>query len=688
MWIIIVAIIAGLCYAALLYLFNRKQHYGKSLTTLLFFIRAAVVALLVIVIFNPYFKNNRKIIEQSTIVIAQDNSNSLILNKDSVFYKTIYPQSLGSLIENIEENFVADAYLFGNEVREFDSLDFSDYYTDFNQILNKIKKDYYKKNVGAVVLLSDGICNRSFPPEQNIESYPFPIYTVTLGDTTAYPDMFIKDVFYNRTAQANSLFPLRIVANANNCRNREMEIKVSVNDELTEEIKVAVNSNRFSKTIDLNIDSNNEGVKQIDIQISPVENEHTAENNSKRIFVEVIDKQYKALIYAHSPHPDLGSLKNILDNNFETTTAFSYEDFPNISDFDILFLHQIPHRNMNDYHKLEDAIKTNKTIPIFFIAGKETDLDSFNALQTALTARKGAVSGTMDIKADYNQNFGLFNVENELIESVSTYPPLSLPHINISMNNNHDILLNMNINDIVMQNTPLLSFSSDNNGRKIAFLFGTGIWRWKLYEYYRENNYSNFEELFTKSVKYLLTEKDKELTINYKSSYFTNEDISFTAGIKNPSQEVSTAPNLRIRIINKHSKDFHEYDFLKGDKSYHLTVKNLPEGVYHFIAEAEHGEKKYTEEGNFSVVNIGAEAQELTADSHRMQLIANLSSGKNYNVNELDELYNALADDNRITSITREETDYISLINYKLLFFIILFLITIEWMLRKMFGTY
>ena len=114
--------------------------------------------------------------------------------------------------------------------------------------LENIKKNYYKKNVGAVVLLSDGICNKSHLPEQNIESFPFPIYTVTLGDTISYPDFYIKDVFYNKTSPSNTIMPIRVVANANNCRNKKMIIKVLVNNEIIEESEIMVNSNRFSKT--------------------------------------------------------------------------------------------------------------------------------------------------------------------------------------------------------------------------------------------------------------------------------------------------------------------------------------------------------------------------------------------------------------------------------------------------------
>ena len=69
MWIIITTILTGLCYASLLYLFNKSQHYGKALTTTLFILRAVVVGLLFLLFFNPYIKKKTNKIEPATIII-------------------------------------------------------------------------------------------------------------------------------------------------------------------------------------------------------------------------------------------------------------------------------------------------------------------------------------------------------------------------------------------------------------------------------------------------------------------------------------------------------------------------------------------------------------------------------------------------------------------------------------------
>ena len=687
MWILIIAIIIGFLYAGLLYILNKNQHYGKTLTALLFTLRFIVTSALVVLFFNPYIKMKKKTTEPSTIIIAQDNSKSLILTKDSSFYKNQYPLILDSLSDKLSKKHNLDKYLFGNTTKEFDNIDYQDHYTDISDALKTFKKNYYKKNVGAVILLSDGICNKSYSPEQDIESYPFPIYTVTLGDTTNYPDIYIKDIHYNKTAPTNTIIPIRLTTNANNCRNKSMNIKVFVNNEIIEETEIAVNSNRFSNTIDFNINSGDEGVKQIDIQIDNIENEIITNNNNKRFFIDVIDKQYKALFYAKSPHPDLGSLRNILGDNFEIEMIFSDEELPKLNDYDIIFLHQIPYFGMKNYADFNKELKKYKKTPVFYILGENSDIELFNTIQSSVDIKKGAVSSTLDIKPYYNNTFGLFNIDNELVNATNKFPPLSLPHLEISYKTNHDAILNMNISEVLTP-TPLMTFCTDCDGRKNAFLFGTGIWKWKLYDFHNNKNYDNFEELFSKSVKYLLTEKDKELTINYKEEYLNNESIVFTAELKNPSQELTNEPDLRIRIIDKHSKKAYDYDFSKNNNSYRLNVNSLPEGIYNFKAEAQYGNTKYSETGSFSVVSIGAEAQDLVANSQRMKLLASLTNGKNFNVDELNQLAKSIENDDRITSTMREETNYKDLINMKLIFFVILSLVSIEWFLRKMFGTY
>ncbi|MCQ2315320.1 MAG: hypothetical protein MJZ85_01355 [Bacteroidales bacterium] len=664
----IIAIAAGLVYAGLLYLFNRRQHYGKSLTAMLFAVRAVVVAVVMMLFFNPYIKQKTNKIEQPIIVFARDNSTSVTMTKDSVIYKEKLPQVIDSLCNTFEKDYDIETFDFGGNS------------TDISEALNTIRRLYYKRNVGAVVLFSDGIVNQGVKPEYNTENFPFPIYSVTLGDTVNHPDLMIQDVRYNKSVPALMSFPLRITVNAKNAKGSMMAATVKMDGAKVGNATVPVSSNNFSKTLDFNITPDGEGIKQIDIQIDGLEKETQSLNNSRRIFIEVIDKKYNVLCYARSPHPDIAAIKSALGDHFGFETVFEYEKDKNLSEskYNLLIIHQLPIP--------EEINSINvKDLPVLAVIGSSTDINDFNGSQNAVEIKKGAVNANLDIKARFNSNFGLFTVNSNIKNELSSYPPLSLPHLETAFRAHHDDIMFMNIMDLQTPN-PLMSFANGEDGRKMAFIFGTGCWRWKLYEYFQHKNHDGFNEIFSKTVKYLLTERSKELTVNHKDSYTNTESVGFTAELRNPSRELVNEPDLHIRITGRQTRKVYDYIFAKGDVNYSLNIGVLPEGVYTYTASASLGGVEYSATGSFTVVALGIEAQDLTAKTDRMRLIAEQTGGKYYYITDIQQLKKDLDNDTRITSISREETRFDDLINLKWLFFSILGLITIEWVLRKVFG--
>lgn len=635
MWLVLMALAIGLVYASLLYLFSKK--YGKMLTVLLFSLRAIVVAIVVMLFINPYIKQKTGKIENPIIVFAKDNSESM----------TEYPTSVDSVMHILEKNYDVEYYGFGDQ------------YTNISSALSTISRQYYKKNVGAVVLISDGIVNQGVNPELNVESYPFPIYSVTLGDTVSYPSMTINDVKYNKTVPANMLFPLRVTANALNYKGESMNVIVKIDGNEVENVTVPVTSNRFSKTLDFNIDSGEEGAKQIDIIIG---------DKTRRVFVTVTDKKYRILCLARAPHPDIAAIKSALDDHFEFDVIFDDNVAANYDlplRYDLLIMHNI-------------AIKS--AVPSLSIIG--SNFDAFNESQDIVKITRGAANTNLDVTGRFNNVFGLFTISSDIKNELKSYPPLSLPHCEISFNGRHDDALLMNIMDLETPN-PLLAFSTDSDGNKHAFILGTGCWRWKLYEYFHHKNNDGFNEIISKTVKYLLTEKDKELTVNHKDSYLNTESITISAELRNPSRELINEPDLHIVINNSY-----DYMFSKGENNYHLNIGMLPEGIYKYRAHTSFGGVDYNATGTFTVESLGVEAQDLTANIERMRSLASQTGGKHYYITDIQQITYDLKHDSRITSISREETRYDDLINLRWLFFSILGLITIEWLLRKIFGIY
>lgn len=683
-WMLLVALLAGVAVAGFLYFRNRKQHYGKALTIILFALRTLMTALAVLLLFNPYIRQKVTSVEQSVLVLAHDNSASIALGKDSAYFKTEYLSQLEQFKSELADAYQVDSYEFGQEIRDFDQLDFSDQLTDISNLLQTLDRRYYKRNVGAVVLFSDGVYNRGFEPELLAQKFPFPIHAVVLGDTVSYPDLSIKNVHYNKVVSLGATYPVRVTVGARDLANKKVTITLSEDGRLIDKQEITIPSNRFSKEIDFMLEATSKGVKQIDIEVSGLENEEQMLNNVKHIFVEVLDQKYKVLCLANAPHPDLSAIRSVLNENYEVDFAFAKEQIPDFANYNLVVLHQVPSEK-TDFNALKLQLEKNRKMPLLFVVGPSSDLKYLNEIQKVYAINIGATNTVLDVKAHGNASFSTFTMESKDLEIVNRFPPLALPHTEITPLAAHDDLLLQDVMG-VKSGLPLLSYAQD--GRKMAFLFGTNVWRWRLFEYYESENHAVFDEIFTKSLKYLLLAADDGSAIYCKEEYYSNEPIIIRAELRNASNELITDPDVNIQIVNKLTGDTYDYAFAKREHDYELNAGILPEGIYTYKVQSQIGDKILTVNGSFSVVAIGIEAQQLTADWERMCYLAASTNGKCYMADDMQQLLADLQNDTRITSVEHQETRFEDLIHSKWLFFVLIGLAAVEWVLRKMFGSY
>lgn len=683
-WMALTALVVGLAFAMLLYFRNKKQHYGKALTAVLFALRTLMGAIVVLLLFNPFIRQRVTVVEQPTVLLAHDNSASVVLSKDSSFYQTDYLTRFDDFRQQLKRDFQVDEYLFGLNVREYDQLDFTDQLTDISSMLQSMVRRYYKRNVGAVVLFSDGIYNRGFEPALVSERFPFPVYTVALGDTLSYPDLVVKDVQFNKKVSLGSTYPVRVMVGATDCMGQKASLKISEDGRVVTQQDVEVSSNRFSKEFDFMLEAVTKGVRQLEIEISGLSDETQRLNNVKRVFVEVQDQKFKILCLADAPHPDLGAIKSVLNDDCEMDFVLGRDEIPELSKYQLLLLHQTPSAH-TDMNALSTQLENNKRIPVLVVIGNATDVAALGKLQHAMEIHRGVTNTMLDVKGFANASFGTFTVSDKLRDNVGKFPPLALPHLEINTLLPHDDLL---LQDVLGMKSglPLLTFVKED--RKMAFLFGANVWRWRLYNYYQDQNSNVFDELFSKTINYLLLSRDDGSAVFAKEEYFSNEAVVFTAELRNPSNELVTESELKMHIVNKKTGESYDYVFSKRDHDYELNAGLLPEGVYTYRAVAEVGGNEVAMTGSFAVVSLGIEAQQLTADIDRLRSLAVATNGKCYTVDQMDQLLQDLKADARITSVDHHENRFEDLIHSKWIFFVLIGLAALEWVLRKIFGSY
>src|SRR5690348_8175551 len=97
-WFVLFCIVAGIAYSGVLYYRNNKLNelQGWLLKTLSV-CRFIVITLLSFLLLSPLLNIIEREVEKPVIVIAQDNSESIVTGKDSSFYNHQYKQKLQKL---------------------------------------------------------------------------------------------------------------------------------------------------------------------------------------------------------------------------------------------------------------------------------------------------------------------------------------------------------------------------------------------------------------------------------------------------------------------------------------------------------------------------------------------------------------------------------------------------------------
>ncbi len=104
LWYILPCIALGTLYALVLY-FRENQLIDTTTNVkrLLFGLRFTLVSLISFLLINPLVKNITREVEKPVIIFAQDNTESILQNKDSSYYKSIYKENLNAFMDRLSE---------------------------------------------------------------------------------------------------------------------------------------------------------------------------------------------------------------------------------------------------------------------------------------------------------------------------------------------------------------------------------------------------------------------------------------------------------------------------------------------------------------------------------------------------------------------------------------------------------
>jgi hypothetical protein len=235
---------------------------------------------------------------------------------------------------------------------------------------------------------------------------------------------------------------------------------------------------------------------------------------------------------------------------------------------------------------------------------------------------------------------------------------------------------------------PQIAFN-DKAGIKTCVIVGEGIWKWRLTDYVDNNHYDNIGELVNKTIQLVTVKDDKrKFRVNLPKNLFKeNENIVFDAQVYNDAYEMINEADVFLTIKDQKNKEY-KYNFSKTNNYYTLDAGLFPEGSYSYTATTNSKGTQLTEIGKFSVQAIQLEQYDLTAKHDVMRNIANRFNGSTYYANDLEKLSSLILKNDKIKPSLFQTSQSKSILHYKWIFFLILAFLSLEWFLRRYYGSY
>jgi hypothetical protein len=683
-WFIIFCVMLGALLSWLLYRNDNRSEVSRLLHRSLMALRFVFITLLSILLLSPLLKTLSRQTEKPIIIIAQDNSESVALNKDSFFYRKEYSGKLNALAEQLRSKYDVHPLSFGDKVKDGIDYSYSDKQTDFTDLLNSVEVRFANRNVGAMIVATDGLYNRGSSPVFS-SAMSAPVYAIALGDTVVKKDLRIENVRFNKTVFLNSTFPVEITLNARQCSGANTTLTLKEDSATLFSKSISISGSSFTQSLPVYLDAKKKGIHHYQIAASAVDGELTTVNNVHDIYVQVEESKRKVLIVANAPHPDVSALKEAIETNENYTVNVQLINKldAKLNDFQLVILHQLP----SDNHPATELIsQLNKShISAWYIIGAQTNMRAFAVASPGLTVNN-PLEKSNDIQPAFNKNFSLFTLSDEAVNQISGFPPLVAPFADYKAAANGSALLVQQVGSVVTAQ-PLL-FLSVGADVKTAVLCGEGIWRWRLNDYQHNQNFNAFDELISKTVQFLSTTEIKsQFKVIAKNTFSENEPVAFDAEVYNDNYELINTPDVALTISDSQGKSF-PFSFSKSERAYSLNAGFFAPGNYHYRATVKVADKSLVRDGDFTITVMQAEQAETVANHTLLYSWAHKKGGEMYYPAEMDKLSKVLLSRENIKTVSYSQVKLMDLVNLKWFFFLLLTFISLEWFLRKRNGMY
>ena len=655
-------ILLGITFSVILY-YSQRKIIKKSILLFLSVTRFILITFLSFLILDPVIKSTNKITEEPIVVILQDASSSIEKNiKDN----------LDRLADDLN-GYDVFKYNFSDNLYDEFTNENNGLKTDFTNALSQIKTMFINKNLSSIVLASDGLNNTGINPIYS-DNLNVPIHTICLGDTNVISDNLIFKIKHNDIVFQGNSFLAEINIKSLKFKGEKLTVSLENNEKIIYSDELSISSNNQFFKIPIEIPTSKIGLQSFTVKLNAIKNEKNIKNNSYKFYVDVINSKYNILLVNDNSHPDVAAFVSAVasNNDYDLEVTKSDNLFKDLSSYNLIVLHSV-----NNIEFL-NSIKENYNIPVLVFC--KQDFNKYSILFPNINFKKR--SSNNEVLSHVNKDFLNFKISTSMLNLINLSPPISTSFGTFNISSNVDVFIYEKIGNTI-SNSPICLFD-ENDNQKVGILFGEGFWRWKLRDYQINSNNDIFNELFNKITQHLLIREDKsKFRLLYDKEINENEELIFEAQVYNDNFELENKEDVSLILTNSKNKEF-RFLFDKIDDKYLLDIGRVESDKYTVYAKVD--KRNFEKYGQLTIRPVQIEGLSEVANHQLLYNLSNITGGKSFSSYEFNSLSNHINKNKNKSSLTTIEDKLIQFIDFELILLILLFLISLEWFVRKYSG--
>lgn len=652
-------------------------------------LRAVSLFLLLLLLLNPFFVRENTDSERPAIAVFLDNSQSMTVERGEYNGLDSYNEILDQFQEAENSNFNYEYFLFDDEVATGEELSGNGFRTNLNFLVDYIRER--ETDYRASVIFSDGIITNGRNPVFAAQNLSIPLVTIPVGDTTDVQDIAITNVDYIQTVYTQTSQTFTAEIQQEGFEGEETTVQLLKDGELIETQNLSFNAQTSSQTVEFEQEFTETGFFDFEVRVPVKDDEFTDQNNTYSFTIEVLEDKTNILSLAFDVHPDVGAIRRIIgtdqQNELFSSTYLGNNRFvgqnPRDIDeqMDLIVLHGLPAIGSSLFEWIQ-----NQQTPILYIATPNT----FQNLRSDVIT---------DLTAFYITNIGFQQIDIQLepFQTSVSHPILEIPQTGLQRfpmlqtyrGNYQASSLSQTLLTASFRGTdsgiPVL-IAEDASTNRHASLSAFGWYRFEQSP--NPDTREFFEQLITNLVSWTSTSPDREnLTIQpIKSVFSENESVELQATLFNERGEPEPDAVIEIEVVFE-DRDQESNIFRmthRQNESYNVNIGNYPQGIYRVEATATKNNRTIgTAETRVRVSQSSAEFLNTKRDDALLNRLAEFTEGlylQDYNMSRLNDF---LEDSDIIQSQTEVSEEIVYIHYSSLWFFIILILLSAEWMLRR-----